>query len=505
MTAGPRLTGVEPSVTTGRSWRAWFAGARPSETALVRQFAVLSLVVIGLITMALCVVISSQFRRALLQREWGGTAAFIRTEALQVLTAADFATPGTPTAQEHFRAFYEQATAMPEIVRVKVYNAAMQVIWSDEARLIGTTFPGNPQLIEALSGRPAVNIETTGRKEENVFERAEKSLVEVYVPIAFAGDARVVGVVETYKEPTRVFADIRRGQIMVIATALAGGLLLYVSLFWIVRRAGRRIEAQHGALERQSLVVAAANQELRSVQAQLVQAERMAAFGEVVTAVAHGIRNPLANIRASAQVVLLDCRDCDVLRRAPKSFGNIMAEVDRLEGRLRELLQFVRPAERKSQPLDLNTVLRGVLRLMSGRLSEADIKVEERLAAALPAIPGDPMLLEHVFMNLIGNAIDATPQGGTITLTTGTPPDDEDRATVFAEIRDTGRGIAPGQADKIFDLFYTTKAQGTGVGLAIAKKFTEAHGGRIAVEGRPEEGAVFRVTLPARMEVAPCR
>lgn len=95
-----------------------------------------------------------------------------------------------------------------------------------------------------------------------------------------------------------------------ISTELAGSLPLYLSLFWSVRRAGR-LEAQDRALERQSLETAAANQELRSVQAQLVQAERMGAIGEVVTAVAHGIRNPLANIRASAQVALLGCRECD--------------------------------------------------------------------------------------------------------------------------------------------------------------------------------------------------
>src|SRR5215831_2987852 len=174
-------------------WSAWarriaklaLADSRHSGSALVRQFAILSLVVIGLITSALCFVISYQFRRDLLQREWGGTADFIRTEVHQVLTSADFAAPGTATAQQHFRHFYDQTVMMPEIVRVKVYDAAMRVIWSDEARLIGTTFTDNPQLVEALAGHTTVNLETGQRKEENVFERDENQLVEVYVPIAF--------------------------------------------------------------------------------------------------------------------------------------------------------------------------------------------------------------------------------------------------------------------------------------------------------------------------------
>ncbi len=462
-----------------------------SGTALTRQFGLLSFIVIGLITAALCLLISSALRKDLLEREWGTTADFIRTEAMQNLTASDFGAPGTKTAQEHFRRFYQQTVMMPHIVRVKIYDATMAVVWSDEPRLIGQRFPDNPELIGAIAGQTTVNLELGGKKGENIYEREEAQLVEVYVPIVFPGDPRVVGVVETYKEPAHVFANIRRGQFTVVSTALAGGVLLYLSLFWIVRRAARRIEAQHETLELQSREVAAANQELRAVQAQLVEAERMAAIGEVVTAVAHGIRNPLANIRASAQVALPD----SALR--PKSLANIIAEVDRLEGRLKELLQFVRPAERQSKSLDLNTVLRSALQIMAGRIGEVRMKVEERLAPALPVVMGDPLLLEQVFVNLIGNAIEASPGGGTITLTTGTIQGNGGPPQVFAEVQDTGSGIQPEEILKIFDLFYTTKAQGTGLGLAIAQKFTEAHGGSISVRSQQGRGSTFRVTLPA--------
>jgi two-component system sensor histidine kinase HydH len=466
--------------------------------ALAQQFAVLGFIIVGLITAALCLIISYYMREDVLQREWRTTTDFIRTEAWQGLSPDDFTTPESTTAQRHFRRFYEQAVLMPEIIRVKVYDANMRVIWSDESRLIGQRFPDNPQLLTALSGQTAVNLETGKRKGENVFEREEPELVEVYVPIMFAQDSRVVGVVETYKDPVQVFANIRKGQWIVVMTALAGGALLYLSLFWIVRRAGQRIETQHKTLEIQSREMGAANQELRAVQAQLVEAERMAAVGEVVTAVAHGIRNPLANIRASAQVALLDCNDASCPAPVPKNLSNIMGEVDRLEGRLRELLQFVRPAERQSQPLDLSSLLQATLEVMAGRLNAAQVKAEEHLADALPVIAGDPMLLEQVFMNLIGNAIEASHEGGTIVVRTGAEPADSGPPMVFAEIQDFGKGITPGQMSKIFTLFYTTKSQGTGVGLPIAKKFTEAHGGTISVASRPGEGTTFRVALPAR-------
>jgi signal transduction histidine kinase len=294
-------------------------------------------------------IISHYLRKDLLEREWGVTADYVRTEILYHLTPSDFEAPRSKTAQEHFERFYEQTVMMPEIIRVKIYDAAGAVVWSDEPRLIGQRFPDNPHLVSALTGRTMVNLDPGEGKGENIYEPTESArLVEVYVPVVFPGTGRVAGVVETYKMPKKVFAGIRKGQLAVVSTAVAGGFLLYLSLFWIVRRAARRIDEQHQSLENRRRELTLANQELQAVQGQLVAAERMAAIGEVVTAVAHGIRNPLANIRASAQVASLDCRECAASSLAPRNLANIMAEVDRLEGRLRELLQFVRPAERHS-------------------------------------------------------------------------------------------------------------------------------------------------------------
>src|SRR5262245_61999655 len=203
---------------------------------LTRQFATLSLVVIGLITAAFALVISRSLKQDLLDREWSTTADFIRTEAIHNLKAEDFARPEHPEAQARFRLLYERAVVMPEIVRVKIYDAAMRVVWSDEPRLVGQVFRENAQLSAALAGRTTVEFEHA-RKGENVYEPEGVDLVEVYVPIAFGAHAPIVGVVETYKQPRRVFANIRRGQLTVLTTAVVGGVTLYLCLFWIVRRA----------------------------------------------------------------------------------------------------------------------------------------------------------------------------------------------------------------------------------------------------------------------------
>jgi signal transduction histidine kinase len=478
---------------------AWPLVKQHNGATLTRQFAILSLIVTGLITTALSLVISYYLRKDLLEREWAFTADYVRSQAFFHLKSSDFRTPQEKGAQEHFREFYNQAVAMPEIVRVKIYDAAMTVVWSDEPRLIGQRFPENPHLLGSIKGQTMVNLEMGERKGENIYEGSEfPQLVEVYVPIVFPGQSEVSGVVETYKVPTKVFANIRQGQMTVVLTALAGSVLLYLSLFWIVRRAAHRIDEQHFTLENRGREISLANQELKAVQSQLLEAERMAAIGEVVTAVAHGIRNPLANIRASAQVALLDCGECQKSAFAPRNLTNIIAEVDRLEGRLKELLQFVRPAERQSRPLDLNALLRETLQMIASRTAKGHLKVEERLTPSLPPVMGDEILLEQVFLSLIGNAIEAISEsGGTITLTTGRTQGSEGTQQVFVDVQDSGAGIPAKEIPKIFEPFYTTKAQGTGLGLAIAKKFTEAHGGAISVRSDPGEGTTFRVTFPA--------
>jgi len=218
----------------------------------------------------------------------------------------------------------------------------------------------------------------------------------------------------------------------------------------------------------------------------------------VVAAVAHGIRNPLANIRASAQVALLDCGQCAASLHGSRSLTHIVGEVDRLEGRLKDLLRSVRPTDRQIMPFDVNSVVRAALRATAGRVDEAGVVVEENLAVALPTPIGDPALLEQVFVNLIGNAVEATPKGGIITLTSHLHVAADGTREVLAEVHDSGPGVPAEEVSRIFDLFYTTKAQGSGLGLAIARKFTESHGGRVTVASGLAGGATFVVTLPVR-------
>lgn len=292
---------------------------------LLGQFAMLSLIVIGLITIALSLVISYYMRKDLLDREWRITADFTNTAIRYHLSPADFDAPMTKQAQEHFSKLYEQMLMMPEIVRVKLYDATMTVIWSDETRLLGRRFPGNQELANALRGTTTVSVETEP-KSENIYEQnGAGGLVEVYVPIIFPGTARVAGVVETYKRPGQVFANIRRGQLIVAVTALAGGVVLYLSLFSVVRLVARRLESQraltaHLQVEREQERASIAH-EAREQLAQVLSALKI----DLSRMGANPPREPEAvQARTKAMVTLVDAAMKSALEIASDSRPGIL-------------------------------------------------------------------------------------------------------------------------------------------------------------------------------------
>ena len=341
------------------------------------------------------------------------------------------------------------------------------------------------------------------RKAENQYERGFATVVELYVPIVLhrgstPGTAVVNGVVEVYKDPSRRFANYTRHRLVIMGVSLLGALTLYAALFWIVRRAALQMEGQRRDLARQAEALRATTEELAAAQKQLRISERLAAVGEVSAAVAHGIRNPLASIRASAQVA------ADALEDRPRLETYLRAitdEVDRLGRWLTSLLDSVRPFQLELGPVDLNSVLRDLLGVLQRRLAAARVTVDARLAPDLPKLNADEVQLQQAFLGVLENAIEALPSGGPIHLTTelasgGGPP------AVRITVSDTGEGIPSDRLPHVFEVLYTTKSRGTGLGLAITRKVVERHGGRVDIDSRPGEGTTVTIRLPVQAEVA---
>lgn len=233
--------------------------------------------------------------------------------------------------------------------------------------------------------------------------------------------------------------------------------------------------------------------EIKALTEQLIRADRLAAMGELTAGVAHEVRNPLGIIRASVQLLEDAKGDPDRIRQTTDV---VKQEIDRLDKVIKALLDFGRPSRPTMMRTDPTEVLRDVL-LFTGRFaSQADVTIEESFPEDLPQVTADPDQLKQVFLNLVTNAVQAMDEvkGGTIRLTARREGD-----YVALSVSDTGPGIPADELSKVFDPFYSTRDEGTGLGLTIVHRIIDEHGGHIEVESG-SEGTTFTVALPIAMD-----
>jgi signal transduction histidine kinase len=241
-----------------------------------------------------------------------------------------------------------------------------------------------------------------------------------------------------------------------------------------------------------ALVTARAVAQLQTTREELQQAEHLASIGELSAAVAHGIRNPLAGIRLAAQLGREQASDATAVR---ESLDDVLSAVDRLEGQVRGILDFARPFEPQVAPLDAAAFLRAFRDELAAQCAERKVHLDVRVADGTPAVLADASHLQQVLHELVRNAFEAMPHGGAITIDAAPAPGG--RSRVHIAVTDAGPGVPAAQRDRIFRLFATTKSAGTGVGLAVARKIVERHGGTLRLETEAPAPARFVIELPA--------
>ena len=248
---------------------------------------------------------------------------------------------------------------------------------------------------------------------------------------------------------------------------------------------------EHRLDEREELIrqLVQTNEQLHTAQARLIETERFAAIGELAAAVAHGIRNPLAGIKAAAQFGSMELPDQHPLR---ENINDIVGEVDKLEARIKTLLDFAKPFEPHPTPCRVDRIVRDAVDSLHSQLAAQRIELVVDLDPALPEVELDYAQIEEVLLVLLSNAVEAMPAGGRITVAGRLTGDGRLRL----DVADTGPGITPDQLTRIFKLFFTTKSSGTGMGLAIAKKIVERHSGTISVASEVGRGTRFTIELP---------
>jgi signal transduction histidine kinase len=226
---------------------------------------------------------------------------------------------------------------------------------------------------------------------------------------------------------------------------------------------------------------------------QLERADRLASIGEMAAGIAHEIKNPLAGISAAITII----RD-DVAADDPRSaiLGEVLQQVQRLDKTVNDLLFFGKPSLPELSCIDINDILETTCKFASQHRSVVNIEKRFNLAPGLSTVYADGKQMQQVFLNLFLNAFQAMAGGGTLTITTGSVVRDG-REYISIDVADTGPGIPPQILEKIFTPFFTTKAQGTGLGLPICAKLVQLHNGDMRVTSNDKHGTVFTIELPA--------
>jgi two-component system sensor histidine kinase HydH len=229
------------------------------------------------------------------------------------------------------------------------------------------------------------------------------------------------------------------------------------------------------------------------LQEELRRSEHLASLGLLLAQVAHEIRNPLAGIRSTVQLWQRLPKES----QTPESMQSVVTAVDRLNSLLTDLLYFSRSELTDRESIDLNSLVRETMEFMRAQALQQQVQIELNLAPQLPRISGSARALRQVVINLATNALQAMPQSGRLQCRTSLNPAGD---TVVLEIADTGAGIDPSVRSRLFEPFFTTRDQGTGLGLALCREIVLQHGGQIELVDEAPRGTVCRITIPVPPE-----
>ena len=457
------------------------------EFNLLRWFSLVSLLIIASVAVGLGYVSTQFVVNDAVERDAMLTAQFIQAMAKAEVRHSRIP-PGTTMAElldprldhEHPYVsadlaastrieFLDHVEHLPDTLLSNVYALDRTIVWSTNPALIGQKIVGDDDLDESFNSQVPVSAsyhKANEDREEQKFQREPEYLfIENYIPMFDDSGTKVLSMVEVYKEPRDLIRRIQRGYVLIWTSTLLGGALIYFGLFWIVRRAASMLQAQ---------------------QTQLVASETFVALGEMSSAVAHSLRNPLANIRSSAELAQEIASE-----HSQKNIGDIISQVDRMSRWVRELLVSLRPLKDDAEAVDLRAAVDDTCHAFAQQIERN--KVQLQVSAPEQAlVVSQPVLLTQILNSLFSNALEAMPGGGRLTL---------DVVELTSErqfqltLSDTGKGMSQQQERMVFKPFFTTKQGGLGVGLVLVKRIMERFGGAVSLTSRIEEGTRVCLTF----------
>ncbi len=287
----------------------------------------------------------------------------------------------------------------------------------------------------------------------------------------------------------KAVADVRAGapRAVLSAVAVGGGEDVVNAL---VTPFGSP-DGEQGAV----LVVAEDVTEELKTKARLIHTERLAAIGRMAAHVTHEVRNPLSSIGLNVEMLEEELEGAGAGPETVALMRAITREVDRLTGITEEYLRLARLPQPRLEPEDIGHLVRSVTSFVAREMEGSSVKLEVEVEDDLPSVALDEQQMRQALLNLLRNAREAMPDGGHVRVRVR-----RDGTNVVLTVQDEGEGIPEAQRARIFDLFYTTKERGTGLGLPLTRQIVVAHGGQIRCEGGDDGGTIFELVFPAAKE-----
>ncbi|MEN5300883.1 HAMP domain-containing sensor histidine kinase [Pseudomonas sp. TWI628] len=366
--------------------------------------------------------------------------------------------------------FLDHIAHLPDMLLANIYAPDRTVIWSTNPALVGKLIDADDDLDRAFEYKMRVSASyhnfEQARVEQKFVIPPEQLFIENYIPLFDADGDTVTAMVEIYKEPRDLIVRIEHGLILIWLAITVGAALVYIGLYGIMRRAARVLAVQ---------------------QKRLINSETFVALGEVSSAVAHSLRNPLASIRSSAELAQAFDEG-----PAQRNINDIISQVDRMSQWIRQLLQSLRPLNDEAVPVDLPQVLQESLQNFAVPMARNGVTLDLRPLPPVQVL-GHPALLAQIFSSLIANALEAMEQGGRLRIEVVK----RDRRSLTLRLADTGKGMSEQQQRLAFRPFYSTKQGGLGVGLVLVKRIMERFGGSVRLSSSQGHGT--RVSLNFRL------
>ena len=406
-------------------------------------------------------------------------------------------------------------------------NVAYAYIFDKDGRIVGDYHPDQRMLFATFTDELGEQI-IKSNETTKVDLDYDKRILDISKPVRLGNDK--LGGIRLGFDLDPILNDIRNVTFTAVAVAsiifLAGLAIIYLIAERMTKPierltlAAKRIEdgdLQHRvSINRDDEIGSLAKafdqmadrlfrreQELKQSQVTLRRADRLSSLGLLTAGLAHEIRNPLVAIRTFTQLLPERYDDAEFRNGFQ---GLALKEVDRICGLINDLLSFARPSKPNVAPENISDVVDNIARILEAQAKDKNVEIKRDFDASLPKVWIDKEQMKQVFMNLILNSIQAMKDGGTISISTRLAARnnaDLVKEYVQVEVRDNGIGIPPENLEHIFDPFFTSKDEGSGLGLAVSHQIVQEHGGYVTVESTVGQGTSFFVQVPIGAPIRP--